>query len=478
MTAVHEAEAVPIHVVGGTPRSRRASPGRLLDTAVVIGLLIVAATVLLRATETVPFHGDESEWINNGRYFTFVFLDHDVTSNVWRASWVNRDQPPVGRYIIGAIVWASGTAPDHVNKTYAWERNYEANLREGRVPGPEILVPVRRTMAVLGAVSIVLLYPAGRLIGGSVLGGTITGIVAALAATASPLLQTYFAQARTEALLALFSMIGLLAVLHTARRFNQTGRLPTVAWAVGPILGVALATKLTAAVGLVSVCAFGGVAGLLRLRANRLEGVWLLGWAFSVGALATVVWVLVNPFLWPDPVGRTWSMLEQQQSIMVEQGEQFGNPVTLSLPGRLLLMVERTFVENSTPPFDAGRPPGSDPLMRRTFTELPTVFGVSLELALAVVGLAAMLRRIVRNWRVGAFGGPETALTWWLAGYLLGIGANLSLDWPRYYVPTAYFGALLIGLGAQALIGAAMFRWQTGAGVTAQSATARPEAAH
>src|SRR4029079_5621977 len=112
--------------------------GKLADVLIAAALFVIASIVLLQAAETVPFHGDESEWISAGRYFKFVFLDHDLTSQVWRPSWLNRDQPPVGRYVLGGIVWASGTDPDRVNKTYAWEKEYATNLREGRVPDPEI----------------------------------------------------------------------------------------------------------------------------------------------------------------------------------------------------------------------------------------------------------------------------------------------------------------------------------------------------
>ena len=435
-------------------RSFRTGLRGLADVGMALALFVIAAIVLLRATETVPFHGDESEWISAGRYFRFVFLDHDVTSQVWRPSWLNRDQPPLGRYIIGGIVWASGTDPDKVNRTYAWERDYEANLREGRVPDASILKPVRRTMAIVGAVSIVLLFVAGRLVGGSVVGA-----VAGLVATASPLLQSYFVQARTEALLALFSTLALVALLAFARRYQQHGRIPLVSWWVGPILGLALATKLTAALAIVGACAYGGVAALARVGKAPRESVRLIGWCIATGLLATFVWVAENPFLWPDPVGRTWSMLTQQQSIMVEQGTQFGNPVEQALPGRLLLMIERSFVENSTPAFDYGAPRGSEPLIRRTFSELPTVFGVSVELALAAVGLAMLLRRVATVWWSGARHGPESALLWWLNAYFVGIAANLSLDWPRYYVPTAFYGSILIGFGVQAVVGEAV-RWR------------------
>jgi len=433
--------------------SARPRAGLLIDGLIGLGLFVLAAVVLLRAVETVPFHGDESEWINAGRYFRYVFLDHDVTSQVWRPSWLNRDQPPLGRYAIGGIVWASGTDPAEVNKTYAWERDFQANLREGRVPEPVILLPVRRTMAVIGALSIALLFVAGRLVG-----GTVTGAVAGLAAIGSPLLQTYFVQARTEALLALFSSLGLVALLLAARRYRATGTIPGVGWSVGPLLGLALTIKLTAAVAIVGAVGYATVLALTALPTGRAQALRLLAWAASIGLLATVVWVVVNPFLWADPVGRTWSMLAQQQSIMVEQGQQFGNPVDAALPERLLLMVLRSFVDNSTPAFDYGAAPGSPPLIRRTFSALPTFFGVSAELVLAALGSGSLVWRVLGAWRSRRRPGAELALLVWLLAYVVGIGANLSLDWPRYYVPTAFYGSLLIGLGVDVVLSAALRR--------------------
>lgn len=433
--------------------SARPRAGLLIDGLIGLGLFLLAAVVLLRAVETVPFHGDESEWINAGRYFRYVFLEHDLTSQVWRPSWLNRDQPPLGRYVIGGIVWASGTDPAEVNKTYAWERDYQANLREGRVPEPAILLPVRRTMAVVGVLSIVLLFVAGRLVG-----GRLTGAVAGLAAIGSPLLQTYFVQARTEALLGLFSTFGLVALLLAARRYRATGTIPGVGWGVGPLLGLALAIKLTAAVAIVGAGSYATVLALTALPTGRAQALRLLAWVASIGLLATVVWVVVNPFLWADPVGRTWSMLAQQHSIMVEQGQQFGNPVESGLPERLLLMVLRSFVDNSTPAFDYGAAPGSPPLIRRTFSALPTFFGMSAELVLAALGSGALVWRVLGAWRSRGRPGAELALLAWLAAYVVGIGANLSLDWPRYYVPTAFYGSLLIGLGVDVVLPAALRR--------------------
>jgi hypothetical protein len=426
-----------------------------VDGVIAVVLFVAAMAVFIPAVAAVPFHGDESEWINTGRYFRFIFLDGDVTSDVWRPSWLNRDQPPLGRYVIGGIVWASGTDPAHVNRSYAWDKDRAENERSGRIPGPHLLLPVRHAMATLGALSVVLLFVAG-----SQLGGTLVGAVAGLFAIASPLLQTYFVQARTEALLAFFSAAALVALLACAGRYARSGRVPRFAWVVGLMLGLALATKLTAAVAVVGAGTYFGAAAIARLRTAPREAAMLVGWAVATGLLVVAVWVGVNPFLWPDPVGRTWSMLTQQQAIMEEQGTMFGNPVTAALPGRLALMVSRSFVENSTPAFDYGGKPGDPPLVRRTFLSLPTLGGVSLELVMAAVGLGVLLGRVWRTWRAGQRHGVESAFGWWLAAYFLIIGENLSLDWPRYYVPTAFFGALLIGLGTQALVSLAWERPQ------------------
>jgi 4-amino-4-deoxy-L-arabinose transferase-like glycosyltransferase len=420
-------------------------PGHLrvsADVVIAVAIFFVAAATYLRATETAPFHGDESEWINASRYFKYLFLDGDVDGQVWRPSFITRDQPPLGRYVIGAVVWALGNDPLAVNRSYAWDKDRDTNQREGRVPGPHLLDPVRRTMAIIGAASIVVLYVAGR-----ILEGPITGAVGALFVIVSPLVQQYFAQARTESLLALFSGLALIGVLAAARRFHADGEVGRLTWLTGVALGLALATKLTAALAVLGTGAYAVLAVLSRQSHSLPEARRIVIWTALGLGLTVAVWVGSNPFLWGDPIGRTYSMLVQQQRIMEEQGVEFGGAAGADPLHRARLVVERTFVENGTPTFDLGLPPGGPPVFEPTFLNVPGPAGISLELALAVVGFAALLWRAVASWRSGNRPGVETAFLCWLAAYFAGIAANLSLDWPRYYVPTAYFGSLLIGLG-------------------------------
>jgi 4-amino-4-deoxy-L-arabinose transferase-like glycosyltransferase len=432
---------------------RASSSSRSADVAIAVALFVIASVTFLRAAESVPFHGDESEWINAGRYFKYLFLDGDTSGEVWRPSFLTRDQPALGRYVIGGIVWAAGNDLTKVNRSYAWNRDRATNARENRIPGPELLTPVRTTMAVVSAFSVVGLFVVGRL-----LDGQLAGAVAALAVTFSPLVQLYFVQARTEALLFGFTVPALIGTLLVARRFAESGRIPAAGYATGLLLGLALATKLTAGLAIVGTVGYGSVAALERLGKSRGELVRMAFWTASVGLLAALIFVVTNPFLWPDPIRRTYSLLTQQQEIMVEQGEQFGGAVQEGAVGRVGIVILRTFVENATPSFDEGLPAKGAPVWRKTFLPLPTVGGLSVELSLATIGLGALGFRAARSWRGGGRPGMESAFLCWIVIYFGGIAANLSLDWPRYYVPTAYLGALLIGVGA-AVPGRAALAW-------------------
>jgi hypothetical protein len=80
---------------------------------------------------------------------------------------------------------------------------------------------------------------------------------------------------------------------------------------------------------------------------------------------------------------------------------------------------------------------------------------------LATLGLGALLYRVATVWWSGQRHGVESALLWWLGAYLFGIAVSLGLDWPRYYVPTTFYGAILIGLGAEAIVRAVLHSVRT-----------------
>src|SRR6266540_2202558 len=128
-------------------------------------------------------------------------------------------------------------------------------------------------------------------------------------------------------------------------------------------------------------------------------------------------------------------MLEfRQQELVGQRALNVEQATPEDLPVRVGLLLERTFV-------------GEAPLFRRT--------GLPLDAPLAVTGAAVLAWRAIRARRRGGLVGGEALFLAWTATFLAGTAPNLGLDWQRYYLPTVALGLVLVGVGAEALLGAA-----------------------
>jgi hypothetical protein len=212
----------------------------------------------------------------------------------------------------------------------------------------------------------------------------------------------------------------------------------------GLSVGLSAGSKLT---GVLAIVALGGFAAgafglaLLNRRPSLAaqvgpRGVLARSWRWS--ALAAIVglavFLAVNPFLWPDPIGRTREMLAFRQQ------EMFG---------------QRTLNEELAVPEGVGTRLAF--LLRRSALEEPWAarrLGVPLEAILAAIGVGVAAVRIVRGRRDGALVGPEAVVGTWLLVLILGTAPNLGIDWDRYYLPILALGLVFAGLGAGALVDA------------------------
>ncbi|MBA2449230.1 MAG: hypothetical protein H0V51_14515, partial [Chloroflexi bacterium] len=206
---------------------------------------------------------------------------------------------------------------------------------------------------------------------------------------------------------------------------------------VGLATGLAAASKLT---GLLGVAALGGFAVWALLARRWLsEGAarsWR--WAALAAAVGLVVFVAVNPFLWPDPLGRTAAMLEfRRQELFGQRALNAGDAVPEDPGERATLLLGRTFI-------------GEAPLARWT--------GLPLDAPLAAVGAGLLAWRALRGRRDGGLVGPEAFALVWMATFLAGTAPNLGLDWQRYYLPTVALGLIFVGVGADVVLRAAL-RW-------------------
>ena len=447
-----------------------------------LAVFALTAVVLVQRAAQANYNVDEGQHIATAGYFEVVFLDRDFGGPVWEESYWTLTQPSVPRYILGAALWLSGNpiprldpshriqevrAPDRERfwdpRTYQDERRLAAERRVER-PGSSQLLAARVPMALLGAGAVALLFLVGR-----ALGGPLAGLVASLGLLLAPLTLALVPRAHAEAPLLFFTLLGLYLGVRAAGGNPSPDPLPGAergdvgavrepplqpgagewgggrgwpAWLVPGLLaglatGLAAASKLT---GLLGVAALGGFAvwALLARSWSSAGAARSWRWAALAAAVGLVVFVAVNPFLWPDPVGRTAAMLEfRRQELFGQRALNAGDAVPEDLGERATLLLWRSFV-------------GEAPLARRT--------GLPLDAPLAAIGAGLLAWRALRGRREGGLVGPEAFALVWIATFLVGTAPNLGLDWQRYYLPTVALGLLLVGVGAEALLRAALRR--------------------
>ena len=161
-----------------------------------------------------------------------------------------------------------------------------------------------------------------------------------------------------------------------------------------------------------------------------LERSWR--WSALAAVVGLVVFLIVDPFLWPDPIGRTRAMLQFRQQ------EMFG---------------QRTLNEELAVPEGSGRAWSSCCAARRSTSRgRPVASGVPLEGVLMAVGAGVVAARIWRARRAGSLVGAEAVLGTWMLVMIVGTAPNLGIDWDRYYLPIVALGLIFAGVGTASLV--------------------------
>jgi 4-amino-4-deoxy-L-arabinose transferase-like glycosyltransferase len=407
--------------------------------AIEVGLLLlvtIAAALVLRGPMAAQrFSIDESRWISTSRYFWITFVQHDVLGPAWQPNYIVLTHPPVARYVIGFGLWLQGWKPDQLNGRYDSLQSSAYNGRAGNIPSAKLLAAARATVFPFAVGAMALIYVVGR-----VLGGRLAGLAAAGLALVNPLLTTIWTRALAESTLAFFSLLALALALISLPRLRSVQPKPWFPTAIGLSLALAAATKLS---GGIAALGFGGFAlvqqGSALARTRRTAGfrAWI-----DLGLAASIVFIVVNPLLYPSPVGRTLLLIQQRREEMEFQQDVFeGLAVPGGLDSRVARAGYRVFV---------------------TYATRPGPLSVSPDVLLASVGFAVLVVSAVRDLRRGQANGPLIFLLWALAFYAV-IIANLGFDSAHYYAPLVtsnlIAGGLAIGLAARLAAAAIGRRW-------------------
>jgi len=431
-----------------------------------LALLVFVATfgVFYERAARVGYNTDEGQAIWPSQYFQLVFLEGKLSGPAWEPNYWTLTQVPVYRYIIGAGIWLGGapfmeldldhrrdevSGPDRAKyfdpATYRDERKLAEQRRVPR-PSPETLWAGRLPMVLLGAGTAALLFVVA-----AELAGIVAGLVATVAFTAAPFVLTLLPRAHTEAPFLFFLVLGLWLSMRAARA-SSASPLPrkgegsgvgaTYGVLAGLAVGLSAGSKLTGVLALAALGAFAIGALVLALLARRravaeeigapavLERSWR--WSALAAVVGLVVFLAVNPLLWPDPVGRTRAMLAFRQQEMFGQrtlNEELAVPEGIAT--RLVFMLRRSAFDE---PWAARR------------------LGVPIEGVLMAIGVGVVAARIWQQRRAGALVGPEAVLGTWLLVMIAGTAPNLGIDWDRYYLPIVALGLIFAGAGTAALV--------------------------
>jgi len=412
------------------------SQHRLLEIALTLTIFSVSFGVFLDASQHGAQHSDEVQYIATGRYFNYLFLNHDVDatvlqheieSAVWDDNYWTHTQPVLTRLIVGSWLWISGYDPDALPGPY--DREISQTL----------LHDARRPFVLLAAGTVTLMYALGRF-----LAGRLAGVAASALTIVNPLAQEHLVRVIPEAPLMFFILLGtLLAVIGAQQR--QTGYV-AFTWAIGSgcALGLALQSKLTALYSIAAVVIWGTIVVMTAWWPYRrdwrfgIAKAWTAGrgWA-GIVIIALAVFVASNPHLYPDPLLHTEHLLRQRAKEMDGQTDEFSQWAAGDL------LVRTSYVVGGSLVIGNGLEYGDTDIWS----------GVPVGALMAPIGALTLLHRSRRYWQHQQALMMDGLVLVTTFVYFVGITMSIHMYWPRYLVPTLMLGSVLGGIGVATTVG-------------------------
>jgi hypothetical protein len=60
------------------------------------------------ATRHVRYHSDEGRYMARGRYFSYLFVQHDLSRRKWGDKFETHTHPMLANYFVGGWLWSRG----------------------------------------------------------------------------------------------------------------------------------------------------------------------------------------------------------------------------------------------------------------------------------------------------------------------------------------------------------------------------------
>lgn len=417
-----------------TPAVRR-SLAPWLEPLLIVCVLLA---IFYPRIQNTTFHGDESLGIASSYYLEDFVLGR-TDSPVWNESFETLTQPPLARYVIGIGRVFGGYDPVDLNLRWNFRLSTEENIARGNMPNSDLLWWSRLPMCILTVVCALIAFNFA-----SRSAGRLAGYVMLALFVVNPYFTTTLCRAMTEAPLLAATMLAALAgsqavtswkqaVAHK-HRVRQRFLRPLIWFGImGALCGIAGAAKLNGLSIILTGLALSPLM-LLAQTSNVSRSEMLRTIAFAWASLilaAAFTFVALNPYLYPNPIGRTEKMVAQRLSEMERQQASYASArISGPLMPRIFLIGERVFYQCAALHF-AG--------------------SWIINILLCSVGLWFLLFAAWAWLRSGAgYGGSLVLL---LIAFTTSVPALMTpLDWDRYYLFPVFFSTVFIAVGIVRII--------------------------
>ncbi len=417
---------------------------RTLSTLLFLIILAAISIGYLSGLPAVPFHPDEStQLFTSGDVEIFLNRPADL---YWRAEKEDdlrqryRElDAPLTHTILAIGRWFAGQPALPVD--WDWGKTWQENDQAGALPSPSLIQAGRMAMAMLFPFSVLFLFLATRRATNE-----FTAWVAALLLAGNALVLLHTRRAMAEGALLFTLTFSMWVIVKAEKR----------PWLVAIPAALAFCSKQT----LAALAPAGLLAALWPLLvtstlSRKQKGLWILGQVALFGISFAVIVLLLNPFLWSQPIPAAQAAFRARQALAAAQTADRPDQALNSSGRKLIGLAGSVYL---TPPIIAetgnylentktAEEAYLANLFHRLFRSLPAG---GILMALSLFGFAVNIIRAARP------GYPaQRGLALLLAATLLQIlalYALVPLPWQRYYLPAVPYACLWTAAGIDQLL--------------------------
>jgi hypothetical protein len=336
----------------------------VVAAAMIAVMTIVLIAIAASESDAKP---DEAEWITAG-YRTYELVSELAPPSDWESAYVGlrlhdwgNKNPPVGKLIIGLAVATFRQPGERIHYVTTWPFDHAANLAAGNLPPFRLLTPARVVIAVFGGACLALIYICCVQV--------VRRRWLPLLAPAVLLAGAVFVGESTTVHTDVIQVALLLAAIVASNHFLASRREWSFAVAL-VLVGLSCAVKFSSGPLVLALLAVYGMGHEpIRKRVARAIAILIVPFA---------VFVAANPYLYPNPIGRTKSLIASWSVSKRAQQERFSDEAVTSMPHRFGLVASQGV------------------LAPRLATEPGLIAGIAgIVAALGLLGLSSRRRRIL-----------------------------------------------------------------------------------